>query len=30
MCLGSQNGDIAIYYLDGRDQKGNMCQSLIE
>ena len=30
MCLGSQNGDIAIYYLDNRDSKGNLCQSLIE
>ena len=30
ICLGSQSGDIAIYYLDGRDAKGNMCQSLIE
>ena len=30
MCLGSQNGDIAIYYLDGKDSKGKFCQSLIE
>lgn len=30
ICLGSQNGDIAIYYLDGKDSKGKMCQRLID
>ena len=30
ICIGSQNGDIAIYYLDGRDSKGKLCQRLID
>ena len=30
ICIGSQNGDIAIYYLDGKDSKGRMCPDLID
>ena len=29
ICIGSQHGDVAIYYLDHLNSKGNVCQKLI-
>ena len=30
VCLGSQLGDVAIYYIDHIDKKGKVCQKQIE